>query len=378
MRSSTQLTHLIFADYLMVFIRGDVPSGSAISETLHEFALLSELHANSEKTNIYFGGVSETIKELILSSTGFSEGEFPFKYFGLPLNTSRLTSEMFDSFIIKIQQAMDHWSNCFLSYAGKLQLINSIVFGLENFLCSTVLHPRTITAHINKLCKTLLWGIPMGSRKMVFKSWYQISSPWSPESDQGLWARWVQKHILKHEDISHISSKVHFPSSIKGILAARDRLVELAGSISHAQHMLQGWMSAIDNLKLRGMQFATRCSLCEHEEESQAHLFFNCSFSASVWHQLLLWMGHTHVGASLEAELTCRNKGIRDWQKAWFDVSLAASVHQLWTERNARIFQGHTRPVTWIVRRINFFVIIRMLMWKNHYQYHLIEESICT
>ncbi|XP_074314554.1 uncharacterized protein LOC141649770 [Silene latifolia] len=448
--SNIKLTHLIFADDLMIFIRGDAPSVSAISDTLQKFALLSGLHANTEKTSIYFGGVFEPVKELILSSTGFSEGAFPFRYLGLPLHTSKLTSDMFDTVIIKIQQAMAHWSNYFLSYAGKLQVINSIVFCLENFWCSTVLLPKTVIAHINKLCKDFFWGIPLGSRRMVFKSWHQISSPWSfggfnikdleawnyslmskwicsiSAYDQGLWSRWVQKYILKHEDIWHISSKFHYPSSFKSILATRDRLVELSGSISSAQHLIQGWYSGskltlhqvygffrnapaagswtkgllhsriipghrivcsmavqnqlatIDNLKLRGMQFVNICSLCECEEKSQGHLFFRCSFSASVWHQVLAWMGHMRFGLSLEDELTFPLKGARDWQIAWFDVSLTTSVHQIWTERNTRIFQGHSCSVIGIVRKIKFFVIVRMLMWKHHSQYRLLEESLCN
>ncbi|XP_074288913.1 uncharacterized protein LOC141614057 [Silene latifolia] len=406
--SKIKLTHLIFADDLMILIRGDVPSVSAISDSLHKFALLSGLHANTEKTSIYFGGVSELVKELILSSTGFYEGAFPLGYLGLPLHTSRLTSDMFDTIIIKIQQAMAHWSNCFLSYAGKLQLINSIVFGLENFWCSTVLLPRTVISHINKLCKDFFWGIPMGYRRM------------------GLWSRWVQNYILKHEDLWHISSKVYYPPSFKSIVATRDRLVELSGSISAAQHLIHGWLSGskltlqqvygffrnaptagswtkgllhsqiipghrivcsmavqnqlatIDNLKLRGMHFVNICSLCEHDEESQGHLFFSCSFSASVWHQVLAWMGHMRIGLSLQDELTFPLKGVRDWQIAWFVVSLTTSVHQIWTERNAGIFQGHSRTVLGLVRRIKFFVIVRMLMWKHHPQYRLIEESLCN
>ncbi|XP_074265635.1 putative mitochondrial protein AtMg01250 [Silene latifolia] len=56
--SKIKLTHLIFADDLMIFIRGDVPSISAVTDSLQKFALLSGLHANNEKTSIYFGGVS--------------------------------------------------------------------------------------------------------------------------------------------------------------------------------------------------------------------------------------------------------------------------------------------------------------------------------
>ncbi|XP_074321293.1 uncharacterized protein LOC141657839 [Silene latifolia] len=285
---------------------------------------------------------------------------------------------------------------------------------------------------------------------MVYKSWHHISSPWSSggfnikdleawnysllikwlysisASDQGLWSRWVQSYILKHEDIWHITSKAHFPSSFKSIVASRDRLVKLSGSISAAQHLLHSWMpgsklnlqqvygffrnapiagswtkgllhsqiipghrivfsmavqnqlATIDNLKIRGMQFVNRCSLCEHDEESHDHLFFRYSYSASVWHQVLAWMGHLRLGLCLYDELIFPLKGAKDWQIAWFDVSLTTSVHQIWTERNARIFQGHSHTVLGLVKRIKFFVIVRLIMWKHHPQYSLIEERLCN
>ncbi|XP_074305770.1 uncharacterized protein LOC141640991 [Silene latifolia] len=49
------LNHLIFEDDLMLFVRGDVPSVKAATQTLEEFAQLSGLYANPDKTNIYMG-----------------------------------------------------------------------------------------------------------------------------------------------------------------------------------------------------------------------------------------------------------------------------------------------------------------------------------
>ncbi|XP_074313966.1 uncharacterized protein LOC141649169 [Silene latifolia] len=141
---------------------------------------------------------------------------------------------------------------------------------------------------------------------------------------------------------------------------------------------VQNQLATIVNLKLRGMHFVNRCSLCEHEEESQDHLFFKCSFSASVWHQILAWMGHMRMGLSLHDELIFPLIGARDWQIAWFHVALTTSVHQIWNERNTRIFQGHSRTVLGLVRKIKFFVIVRLLMWKHHPQYKLIEDSLCN
>ncbi|XP_074271271.1 uncharacterized protein LOC141595200 [Silene latifolia] len=81
--SRINLTYLIFADDLMVFTRGGVPSVQAVQQMLHHFAAFSGLSANVEKTNIYFGGVHPDIKTAILAVTSFSEGQFPFRYLGM-------------------------------------------------------------------------------------------------------------------------------------------------------------------------------------------------------------------------------------------------------------------------------------------------------
>ncbi|XP_074298971.1 putative mitochondrial protein AtMg01250 [Silene latifolia] len=79
------LTHLLFADDLMIFVRGDVPSAKAVENVLSKFATVFGLYANADKTNIYFGGISPTVPQAILQDTGFSVGSFPFKYLGILL-----------------------------------------------------------------------------------------------------------------------------------------------------------------------------------------------------------------------------------------------------------------------------------------------------
>ncbi|XP_074300298.1 uncharacterized protein LOC141631538 [Silene latifolia] len=97
------LNYLIFADDLMIFTRGDVPSIEAVKFILNQFAGVYGLQTNIEKTNIYFGGVHPDVKEAILAATGFSDGQFPFRYLGVPLSPSRISVTMFDSLILKIK-----------------------------------------------------------------------------------------------------------------------------------------------------------------------------------------------------------------------------------------------------------------------------------
>ncbi|XP_074315209.1 uncharacterized protein LOC141651393 [Silene latifolia] len=422
--SKLNLTHLIFADDLMIFIRGDCPSVHAIKDVLHNFAQHSSLDANVEKTNIYFGGVAPDVVQSILQDTGYAPGHFPFRYLGIPLHTSRLTNNMYDQLITKVHRAVQHWSSQLLSYAGRSHLINSVIFGLESYWSSFVLLPRE--------------GIPDIGRRMLFKSWTTICTPWSAggfnikdiqawnhylmikwlwklsENPEGIWAQWHAAYNLKHQNIWTLGNNNNFSASFNGILAARDKLVTQAGSLQQAKQLLINWtkgqklylsqvygffrnsssagswtkslmqsvivpshriicfmiaqnhLATLDNLQRRGFHLANRCYLCGTNEESHLHLFLACSFCSAVWQGLLSWMGICSSGNTLLQELRkvhtiCEQK---NWKRICFQLSLSlshAAVHQIWKERNCRIFHNRMGTVQTIISRIQFIVKIRLL-----------------
>ncbi|XP_074297053.1 uncharacterized protein LOC141627728 [Silene latifolia] len=249
----------------MIFTRGDVPSVQAVLDTLKKFAGWTGLHANTSKTEIYFGGIKEDIRCQILQTTGFSEGKFPFRYLGLPLNTAKNRVDMYGALITKIQAAIHHWSSKLLSYAGKVQLLNSIVFGIENFWCAGCLLPRSVIKLINRMCKNFFWGIEDNRRKMVLKSWTGICSPreeggfgikellsWNKAllskwiwlldlPPVGIWSRWTKAYNLKSGTIWDTTTKDQFSESMKGILEVKNDMIKAAGSPHAAQALLQSW-----------------------------------------------------------------------------------------------------------------------------------------
>ncbi|XP_074288987.1 uncharacterized protein LOC141614131 [Silene latifolia] len=327
------LTHLIFVDDLIIFIRGDVPSVRAVKGALNTFAKISELNANVDKTSIYFGGESQAVQEDILA------------------------------FLLKKVQ---HWSEKLLTYAGKLQLRNAVLFGIENFWCSSVLLPKEVITKLTQLSRTFFWGIPEGERKLIFKRWDQICAPWkkrrfnikniriwnialqlhwvwkSSANSEGLWTKWHKAYSLKQHTIWDVDSKDSYSSSLKGILIARDIFLAKAEYVHTAEGLLasclsghklqtnciyeylldipdqdvwtstllhsritpthriisildiQGNLSTVDNLKEKGFLLANRCCLCQAAEESSSHLFFHCSFTSAIWTALQQWMGVSH------------------------------------------------------------------------------------
>ncbi|XP_074318872.1 uncharacterized protein LOC141655704 [Silene latifolia] len=127
-------------------------------------------HDNLSKTSIYYGGVSQEVKSQIGTLIGYSEEQFSIRYLGITMNPGRLAPGMFQAMVDKIQASIKHWTGNLLSYAGKMQLINSVLFGLENFWCSALLLPKVVAKLVNKLCKNYFWGTPSGQRKMTFQS----------------------------------------------------------------------------------------------------------------------------------------------------------------------------------------------------------------
>ncbi|KAK9714638.1 hypothetical protein RND81_06G108500 [Saponaria officinalis] len=80
----------------------------AVDRCLNLFAMYSGLKANPMKSSLFFGGVAAPVKELILSSTGYVEGEIPVRYLGIPLFSSRLTRTMFSPLLDKIRDRIGH------------------------------------------------------------------------------------------------------------------------------------------------------------------------------------------------------------------------------------------------------------------------------
>lgn len=70
------VTHLIFADDIPMFCKGDLDSVNALMKGVHSFTEISGLRINTEKCACFFGNVYGATKSSLLAATGFNEGAF--------------------------------------------------------------------------------------------------------------------------------------------------------------------------------------------------------------------------------------------------------------------------------------------------------------
>lgn len=154
--SKLDITHLAFADDLMIFTRGDAESVRIISNTLHQFGKISGLQINPSKSKIFAAGISNDLYVELQNISNFPPGEFLVRYLGLPLIHGKIKCSHFAPPVEGISKRINEWTTSSLSYAGKLELIVAVVQGMETFWLDTSPMPSSIIDRLDKLCRNLL------------------------------------------------------------------------------------------------------------------------------------------------------------------------------------------------------------------------------
>lgn len=87
---TTNSSHLVFPDDLMIFSRTDVASLIAIKRVLNIFADYSRVHVNKNKSTQIFACVNESEVQALLRILDFNRGKLPMRYLGVPVISGRL------------------------------------------------------------------------------------------------------------------------------------------------------------------------------------------------------------------------------------------------------------------------------------------------
>ena len=140
-------------------------------EAFHDFTLCSGLKANMDKSSIVFGGNCSQFQQECLDITGFSEGKLPFRYLGLPITASKLSKSECSLLVEKITGKMRTWASRHISYAGRVVLINSVLFGMYNFWAKVFFLPHEVVLKVTNICRNFLWGGSEAYNKAPYIAW---------------------------------------------------------------------------------------------------------------------------------------------------------------------------------------------------------------
>ncbi|XP_062080606.1 uncharacterized protein LOC133785378 [Humulus lupulus] len=351
-----RLTNLCFADDLIMFCKGNVSSVRKIHEAFTVFCDSTGLSANKSKSHIYFGGVKDPIKAQILEMLQMEEGSFPLSYLGVHLRPTKWKASDCGVILDKLNKKLNCWASRNLSFAGRAQLIHSVLLGIRNFWMSIFILPSKITAAIDKSCRDFLWGSIGNRSKLHLPSWEKVCLPkklggvgfregkkwnmalmanfiWAISSKQDcLWVKWISSIYLKDFDIWKVPISPDMCWYVKKLLRLRQVIDEgclqqaVKGGKVSIKHVYSSLISAtsvgyadtvwnklivpkhrffywqIFNRQLLTRDHLSRfltltsalCPVCESDLETHSHLFMECIFSRKVFEEIGKWLGYFH------------------------------------------------------------------------------------
>lgn len=362
-----ELTHLTFADDILIFTKGDKKAVETMIQTLQVFYDSTGLVMNPAKCNVYMGAVDGNTKQQILEITGFKEGKFPFRYLGVPLSCKKLAVNYYLPLIEKLLNKIHHWSAKMLSKAGRVQLVQSVSFALANYWLQCFPIPKMVLKKINTACRTFIWTNGSSPSRKSPIAWQTVCKPkhkgglniidldtWNTVTmlkllwdiimkTDCLWVKWMHMYFIKGKDI--LSMEVNNDASwiCKGILKVRgdipkvqscwnksiadrkfkmsrfyrglmnqnmntDWYVLMDKNIARPRAIFSLWMACHKRLATKDRLIKVGVNIGSQcclcqSDESIDHLLFACNDMDFIWAAVLRWIQVDHRPQQWHEEL---------------------------------------------------------------------------
>ncbi|GJX28323.1 putative RNA-directed DNA polymerase [Tanacetum coccineum] len=241
-----KLTHLCFADDILLFCHGDSNSAAVFKLALDEFGGMSGLLPNKIKSVVFFGNVRKVARRNILKVMPFQVGILPVRYLGVPLISKRLYVKDCQLLIDRVKKRVFDWKNKTLSFAGRLQLVQSVVSSLQVYWSSVFILPKTIAYDIERLMRDFIWNFGEFKRGKSKVNWDAVCKPkvegglgikslnswnislmskhiWNIVTHkESLWVKWINVYKLKGRSFWDIPEKAGACWAWKNLLRYRD------------------------------------------------------------------------------------------------------------------------------------------------------------
>lgn len=249
--SRLQLTHLCFADDLMIFSEAKISSLQGILEVLNKFHIISGLQVSCGKSEIFCGGVDEATKISLASSINLKLGSLPIRYLGVHLISGKLSARDCLPLIEKMTSRITAWTSRFLSMAGRLQLVSSVLSTMYTYWCNIFMLPRRIMRKIDSICSAFLWNGNASNARGAKVKWDAVCKPKSEgglglksmvdwnivcqgkmvwklfSGTESLWVAWVQANILRGQSFWTVKAHSYHSWCWKKLLKLRDKFCPL-------------------------------------------------------------------------------------------------------------------------------------------------------
>jgi hypothetical protein len=164
--SDVVISHLQYADDTLCIGEASINNLWTLKAILRGFEMASGLKVNFLKSGLIGINVSSPFLEMASSFLNCRLGSLPFKYLGLPIGANPNCEATWDPLVDHLKKRLFSWRNKYISFGGRIVLINSVLNAIPIFHLSFLKLPTKVWKKIVKIQREFLWGGVRGGKKI--------------------------------------------------------------------------------------------------------------------------------------------------------------------------------------------------------------------
>ena len=146
-----------YADDTLIILEACPVQVQLVKNLIDEFAGATGLTVNYHKSSLVPINCSQVLIDSLAQLLNCQVGSMPFTYLGLPLGTTKPTIEDLSPIVDNIERRLNACSR-FLTYAGRLTYVNSVLSALPTFYMCTLKLQKTIILRADRGRRHCIWA----------------------------------------------------------------------------------------------------------------------------------------------------------------------------------------------------------------------------
>ncbi|XP_048633020.1 uncharacterized protein LOC125607204 [Brassica napus] len=172
------INHLLFADDTMFFGKSSSTSCRALTSILTRYEAASGQCINRAKSAVTFSSKTNLVTKMrVKQELNITNEGGIGKYLGLPEHFGRRKRDIFAEIVDRIRQKAHGWTARYLSTAGKMVLLKTVLAVMPTYAMSCFKLPKSLCKQIQSVLTRFWWDAKPEVKKMCWVAWDKLTLP---------------------------------------------------------------------------------------------------------------------------------------------------------------------------------------------------------